>query len=358
MNCELKRATLVNVSPDKDIEKTFEELTRLAKTADYEVVAHVTQRRERPDKATYVGKGKLEELKNVAIATNSDIIIFDNDVSGSQFYNLEKYLEIDVIDRKTLILEIFSKHAISNEGKLQVELAQKKNFLPRVIGKGVMLSRQGGGGGGGGGARRGGGEQQLELDRRTIRQEIAALQDKIDKLAKERALRRQRREKSSIKTVSIAGYTNAGKSTLMNTLTKANVLEEDKLFATLDPVSRKLFLEQGKEFLLIDTVGFISRLPHELISAFKSTLEEITHSDLILHIVDGSSENALAEFDVASEVLSSLGAKDIPTIVVMNKCDKGLIEKIPAAKNVILLSAKTGEGVEKLKEAISETLFS
>ncbi|MFA5450109.1 MAG: GTPase HflX [Clostridia bacterium] len=353
----IKKAILVNVTSEKDAEKPFEELERLADTAGYQTVGYMTQKREYPDKATYIGKGKLEELKAAAEVLEADIIIFDNDINGSQFNNLESVLNIDVIDRRTLILEIFSRHAVSNEGKLQVELAQKRNMLPRILGKGMVLSRQGGGGGGGGGARRGGGEQQLELDRRTLRKEIADLETRINKLTEERQLRRAKRQKNELKVVSIVGYTNAGKSTLMNSLTKAGVRAEDKLFATLDPVSRKFWLDTGKEFLLIDTVGFISRLPHELIKAFRSTLEESKYADLILHIVDGASENALSEFDTVNEVLSSIGITETPILTVINKSDLGAPEFIPQAENIVVVSAKTGEGMDALKDKISEMLF-
>lgn len=354
---QLTKCVLVNVGSDKDLDKVLAELALLADTAGYEVAAYLTQKKGLPDKTYYIGTGKLLELKSVVEATESDLVIFDNDVSGSQFNNLEKALGVRVIDRATLILEIFARHATSNEGKLQVELAQKKKALPRVMGKGLVLSRQGGGGAGGGGARRGGGEQQLELDKRTLRHEINELEEKIDKLTEERALRRAKREKNKIKVVSIVGYTNAGKSTLMNAMTKAGVLEENKLFATLDPVSRKLWLDNGKEFLLVDTVGFISRLPHEFIKAFRSTLEETKYADLILHVVDWSSEEMLMQFDVVNEVLSSLGITDTPIITVLNKSDKGHTEVYPDADVLMTISAKTGEGVDALKAKISEILF-
>lgn len=352
-----RRAVLVNVSPEQDIEQPLAELEQLADTADYETVAYLTQRRQRPDMSYYIGAGKLEELKKLVENTGADIVIFDNDISGSQFNNLEKALEVEVIDRETLILEIFSRHARSNEGKLQVELARKKKLLPRIIGSSTELSRQGGGGGGGGGARRGGGEQQKEIDRRAIRLEIKNLKEKIEKLSADRSLRRENRARSKIKTVSIVGYTNAGKSTLMNTLTKAGVLEENKLFATLDPVGRKLWLGEGKEILVFDTVGFISRLPHEFIEAFKSTLEETVRSDLILHVVDSASPDILRNYDVVNEVLASIGVKDIPVLTVFNKCDLGLPQVMPAADNYCTVSAKYNEGLEELKTRISEILF-
>lgn len=351
-----KKAVLVLVTPDKNTDN-LTELNLLAETAEYEVVGEMVQNRQTPDHRYFLGKGKAFELKDYAQNLNADIIIFDNDVSASQFENLEEVTGVDVIDRATLILEIFAMHASSNEGKLQVELAQKKHLLPRVLGQGLILSRQGGGGGGGGGARRGGGEQQLELDRRTIRNEIHVLEEKIKKLADERKLRREKRRKSNIKVVSIVGYTNAGKSTLMNTLTKAGVLTEDKLFATLDPVSRKLWLAPKKEFLIIDTVGFISRLPHEFIKAFHSTLEETRNADLILHVTDASSKNMLKEFDIVNEVLNEIGAGEIPKLNVLNKCDKDDVMLLPSEKNCISISAKFGNGIEELKGKISLMLF-
>ncbi len=357
---ELTGVVLVNVGEEKDLEKPLEELALLAKTAGYEVRATLTQRKDRPDKAFYLGTGKVLELKSVAQATESSVIIFDNELSGTQLNNLEEELEVTVMDRATLIIEIFARHATSNEGKLQVELMRKKKMLPRVLGQGLVLSRQGGGGGGTAGARRGGGEQQHELDKRTIRAEIRDLEERIEKLSKERALRREKHVKNKVKTVSLVGYTNAGKSTLMNALTKAGVLEENKLFATLDPVSRKMWLDLGKEFLLVDTVGFISRLPHEFVRAFRSTLEETKFSDLILHIVDGSNPDCAMQFDVVNEVLSSIGIKDTPILVVINKVDKEAPEGIvlPTAENVVMISAKKGTGIELLKEKISNMLFS
>lgn len=357
MENEKARAILVSVLEDNAVFDDFEELKLLARTADYEVVGVMTQNRFRPDKVYYLGTGKVEELKQAIEELDADIVIFDNDISGSQFFNLEKYLDTEVIDRATLILEIFAKHATTNEGKLQVELARKKHGMPRAMGHGLVLSRQGGGGGGGGGARRGSGEQKLELDKRTIREEIRTLQARIDKLTQERRLRREKRIQSRIKIVSIIGYTNAGKSTLMNYLTKAGVLVEDKLFATLDPVSRKLWLAPNKEFLLIDTVGFISRLPHEFINAFKSTLEETQYADLIIHVVNGISEDIIKEYDVVMEVLKSLEADKIPIITVINKCDIAKNNLLPDKENVVFISAKTGEGIPLLKEKICFSLF-
>lgn len=354
---DMRKAVLVCVT-QQDEEDLLEELSLLAVTAGYEPVAELVQKRNQPDRNYYIGTGKVEELKELIENIDADIVIFDNDLSGRQYKQLEDYLDVDVIDRATLILEIFALHATSNEGKLQVELARKKHSLPRVLGQGTVLSRQGGGGAGGGGARRGVGEQQLELDRRTIRKEIKELEERIEKLSVERQMRRERRQRSRIKVVSIVGYTNAGKSTLMNYLTKADVLVEDKLFATLDPVSRKFWLAPQKEFLLIDTVGFISRLPHEFIKAFKSTLEETKYADLILHVVDYSSKNMLFEYSVVLEVLKSIGAENIPVLTILNKSDKTTVENfLPNDENYTIISAKTGEGIEQLKQKISLSLF-
>ncbi len=351
------KTILVSCSVSGEEFEGFEELSLLARTADYEVVGTLTQSRGIPDKTYYIGKGKAEELKNLIAETGAGTVIFDNGLTGSQFNNLEDFLGVDIIDRATLILQIFAKHATSNEGKLQVDLAIKKHNMPRAMNRTLTLSRQGGGGAGGGGARRGGGEQMLELNRRTIREEIRDLQERLDKLANERDLRRKKRRDNRIKSVCIVGYTNAGKSALMNRLIKADVLEEDKLFATLDPVSRKLWLAPNKEFILTDTVGFISRLPHEFIEAFKSTLEETKYADLILHVVNLRSNNIVKEYDVVNEVLKSLGASDIPVITLLNKHDIAHSDIIPTGENVIFTSAKTGEGLDLLKDKISYILF-
>lgn len=356
---EKRKAILAYVYAEKEnFDKILDELALLAGSADYEVVGKITQKRDRPDKSYYLGVGKLEELKKAVISLDADIVIFDNDLTGSQFNNLEKYLGADVIDRSTVILEIFEKHAVSMEGKLQVELARKKHSLPRVLGQGFALSRQGGGGGGAAGARRGAGEQKSELDKRTIRSEIRSLEERIEKLSKERQLRREKRQKNNIKQVCIVGYTNAGKSTLMNRLTKANVLVENKLFATLDPTTKKLWLAPKKEFLITDTVGFISRLPHEFIDAFAGTLEETKYADLILHVVNGLEDDMLAQFDVVNDVLRKIGAEDIPVITVINKCENGTPAVIPADdEHVVFISALTGEGISELKDKISLSLF-
>lgn len=354
---KVTKAILVYVTEEKEVDREIEELTLLAQTADFEVVGVMTQKKDRPDHATYLGSGKLKELQEAVKSLQAETVIFDNDLTGSQFNNLEKALSVEVIDRSTLILEIFARHATTAEGKLQVELARKKHSLPRVLGQGAVLSRQGGGGGGGGGARRGAGEQQLELDKRTIRREIKDLEERIEKLTADRRLRRKKRENSRIKSVCLVGYTNAGKSTLMNALTKAGVLEENKLFATLDTTVRKLWLAPQKEFVLTDTVGFISRLPHEFIEAFKSTLEETVFADLIIHVVNAESVDAEKEYRVAEEVLSSIGASDVDKIVVLNKMDVENATSFRPEGEYLSISARTGQGIEELKDAIVKKLF-
>ena len=352
-----RKAVLVYVYKDKEDPTILEELAMLSNSADYDVVATMTQHKDVPDKSFYIGSGKLEELKLVVKEQQADVVIFDNNLSGSQFNNLEKQIGVDVIDRATVILEIFAKHATTNEGKIQVELARKKHALPRVLGQGAFLSRQGGGGGGGMGARRGGGEQQSELDKRTIRREIRDLEEKNRKIAESRKLRRNLRDKNNIKKVCIVGYTNAGKSTLMNRLTKANVLADDKLFATLDPVTKKMWLAPKKEFIITDTVGFISRLPHEFIDAFGSTLEETAYADLILHVCNGADPEMMKQYDVVCEVLNKIGAAEIPAITVINKCDAGQPIVCPEGTDTVFVSAQTGDGLESLKEKISFALF-
>ena len=357
MDFEREKAILVLVTPEKVEDDFFKELELLSKTAEIDVVGTMIQRTPYINPIYYMGSGKVEELKAAINELNASLVIFDNPLNGVQFNNLEAYLGVEVIDRNMLILKIFAMHASSNEGKLQVELAYKKYSLPKLLGKGTVLSRQGGGGGGGGGARRGAGEQQLELDRRTIRNEIKNLQSEIKKIGTERDIRRKQRLNSGIKTVSIVGYTNAGKSTLMNAMTKAGVLAEDKLFATLDPVSRKIWLGEKKEILLTDTVGFISRLPHEFIEAFKSTLEETKYADLILHVVDASSEKSEEQLDVVISVLKSIGVEDKPIITVYNKIDKAGEFFEPVKFNSVKISAKRGQNLEELKALITKNLF-
>lgn len=352
-----KRAILINVLLPGQ-EEDFGELSLLAETAGIIAVAERTQHRRTADKAYYVGKGKLKELKVAVDTLSADIVIFDNDLNSTQFRNLEKELEVEVIDRATLILEIFALNADTAEGKLQVELARKKHDLPRRLAAVTAYTRQGGGGAGGEGARRGGGEQKNELIRREIRGEVRNLEAKIARLTEERRLRRKKREIKKIKTVSIVGYTNSGKSTLMNVLTKAGVPEEDKLFATLDVTERRLWLAPGKEFVLSDTVGFISRLPHEFVEAFKSTLEETKYADLILHVVNLRSGNVKKEYDVVGDTLKSIGAGNIPVLVLLNKIDAEDADNAFAPPaNFLKISAKYGYGIDVLRKEIADILF-
>ncbi|MGN0775978.1 MAG: GTPase HflX [Candidatus Ventricola sp.] len=339
---EKERAYLVGL----DSERSLEELARLADTAGAVVVGTMLQKKTRPDTATYIGSGKAEELALDCQAKDADIVIFDDELSGVQTRNLEDVLRgVKVLDRTTLILDIFAQRAQSREGRLQVELAQMAYQLPRLMGHGVSMSRLGGGIG-----TRGPGETRLEMDRRRIRRRMSDLRREIKELEDQRSLRRSRREKNRVPVVALVGYTNAGKSTLLNALSDANVLAEDKLFATLDPVVRTVKLPSGGEFLLVDTVGFISKLPHALVDAFRSTLEEALLADILLIVSDGASDEMLHQHDVVLEVLASLGAQDRPMIDVINKVD--LLETKPQWPGAFFISAKTGEGIEALLEEV------
>ena len=343
---EKERAFLVGL----DSERSLEELARLADTAGAVVVGTMLQKKSRPDTATYIGSGKAEELSLVCQARDADIVIFDDELTGVQTRNLEDVLRgVKVLDRTMLILDIFAQRAQSREGRLQVELAQMAYQLPRLMGHGVSMSRLGGGIG-----TRGPGETRLEMDRRRIRRRMSDLRNEIKELEAQRSLRRARREKNRIPVVALVGYTNAGKSTLLNQLSDAGVLAEDKLFATLDPVVRTVKLPAGGEFLLVDTVGFISKLPHALVDAFKSTLEEALLADILLIISDGASEEMLHQHDVVLEVLDSLGASDRPMIDVINKVD--LLAEAPQWPGAIAISAKTGEGIALLLEEIKKKI--
>ena len=311
----------------------------------------------RSDRATAIGAGKLEEVLPLLSGDSAGLLIFDHELSGTQLRNIEKICEAPVLDRTMLILEIFAQRAQSSEGKLQVELARQKYLLPRLTGMGTALSRLGGGGGGtGAGARRGKGETRLELDRRRIRRRITLLEEQMRELEKRRELHRERRKKDGVTTVAIVGYTNAGKSTLLNALTDAGVLAEDKLFATLDPASRALLLPDGRSVMLIDTVGLIRRLPHHLVEAFHSTLEEAAQADLLLHVCDISSGEAQTQAEVVSEVLAKLGAAGTPMLTVLNKCDK--VDHVPLAmgNQTAVISAVTGFGLDVLLQKITALL--
>ena len=290
-------------------------------------------------------------------AAEADLIIFDEERSPAQLRNIEELCDCPVLDRTMLILDIFAARAVSGEGKLQVELARLQYQLPRLAGRGVQLSRQGGGGAGGTGARRGAGETKLEVDRRHIRRRIDALKTELAALARRREQRRARRKKDGITTVAIVGYTNVGKSTLLNTLTEAGVLAEDKLFATLDPTARALRLPCGKTVMLIDTVGLFRRLPHNLVQAFKSTLEQAATADIILNICDASSVESQVHLTVTKTLLEELGCKDRPIIPVLNKCDLvPEINHMPMIGGAVRISAATGQGVDHLLEVIEENL--
>ena len=339
-----------------DMEASLGELRELAASAGYETAGVITQRRPEPDAATCLGAGRVEELAQFARNAEADAVIFDHELSPVQLRNLEEACGLPVIDRTMLILDIFAQRAVSAEGKLQVELARLRYQLPRLGGMGVQLSRQGGGGGGGGGARRGAGETKLETDRRHIQRRISALSARLRELGDRRQRLRERRKKDGVTTVAIVGYTNVGKSTLLNTLTDAGVLAEDKLFATLDPTARALKLPDGRSVMLVDTVGLIRRLPHHLVEAFHSTLEEAVEADLILNVCDISSEETLAQIETTRQVLQELGAGDKPVVTVLNKCDKLSQMPLVLEKGCVFISAKTGFGLEKLLEAIEKAL--
>lgn len=333
-------------------EESMRELAELVETAGGEVVCEVVQNRPAPDSGTYLGEGKLEEVKNAAQSLGAALLVFDDELSPAQLRNVNEFLGMRVLDRSMLILDIFAMRARSGEGKLQVELAQLKYQLPRLHGWGLEMHRLGAGIG-----TRGPGETQLETDRRHIRTRIAALEAEIREIKKHRGLLRARREKDGVITAALVGYTNAGKSTLLNRLTDAGVFAEDKLFATLDTTSRAITLEDNRRIILIDTVGFIRKLPHYLIEAFKSTLEEAASADFLMHVVDVSAAETDNQITVVNNVLDEIGAGGKPVINVYNKCDLNP-EYMPAdggkAKHVFI-SARTGKGLNELMEAIADT---
>ena len=323
----------------------------MVKTAGGTTEAVIIQKRPKPDSVTYIGSGKLEEAKEICENAEIDVVICDGELTPTQGRLLEKFLGTRVIDRTVLILDIFAKNARSGEGKLQVELAQLKYSLPRLQGQGTALSRLGGGIG-----TRGPGETKLESDKRHIRRRIHTLEENLAELSKRRERHRERRKKDGIVTAAIVGYTNAGKSTLLNTLTDADVLAENKLFATLDPTARAIKLPDGSEVMLIDTVGFISRLPHFLVEAFKSTLEEATNADILIILADASDSECEDQLNVTKEILKELGGEDKPMITVYNKCDIADSYLLPVTKNTVKISALKGIGIENLLECISENM--
>ncbi len=346
-------ALLVSVDTGEfDAEVSINELEELAHTAGAEVVGKVIQKKEAPEKATFVGVGKLAEIIAFCETQEVDLLIFDSELSPSQQRNLEKLTKVRVIDRTMLILDIFAARARTSEGKLQVELAQLKYSLPRLAGQGIALSRLGGGIG-----TRGPGETKLESDKRHIRRRIDKLQEELKALEKRRNQMRKRREKDGVQTVAIVGYTNAGKSTLMNALTNAGVLAENKLFATLDPTSRGLTLPDGRQVMLVDTVGLIRRLPHKLVEAFKSTLEEAAEATVILNVCDASDEHCAEHLEVTRKLLDELGCEGKPVISVMNKCDLvGDIYAMPTFGKTVMISAKEQKGFDELLEAVLKEL--
>ena len=329
----------------REAEASFDELARLAETAGADVYARMIQEKEAPDARTYIGSGKVKELAELCRSGEIHMVIFDCELTPSQIKNLEDALEeVQVIDRSMLILDIFALHAKSGEGKLQVELAQLKYTVPRLMGHGTQLSRLGGGIG-----TRGPGESKLETDRRHVRRRIDALEAELASLAKNRTVQRSARERAGIFKVAIAGYTNAGKSTLMNFLTSAGILAQDKLFATLDPTTRRFALPSGEEILLTDTVGFIRNLPHHLIEAFRSTLDEVRYADAILVVIDASDPEAPAQVQVTKNLIAELDASDKPMLFVYNKCDLGIaVHPATDSGQNVFLSAATGEGVDEL----------
>lgn len=350
---EQERAVLVGIDSDGQGVASVEELGQLANTAGAIVVGKLIQNRKVPDSATYIGRGKAEELALMCRANNANLVIFDDELTASQIRNLENIIGLRIIDRTALILDIFARRAISREGKLQVELAQLRYRLPRLTGMGIALSRLGGGIG-----TRGPGEKKLETDRRHIYRRIREIEKDLEKVKDRRQALRQRRKKNQVPVVALVGYTNAGKSSLMNALSGSSVLVENKLFATLDPVSRAIDLPNGQQALLVDTVGFINKLPHDLVEAFKSTLEEATYADLLLHVVDSASSNLMDQIRVVEELLDSLGCNQ-PIITVYNKID--LLDErqqllLPVKKPAVYVSATNKFNLNKLLEIIEENL--
>jgi len=368
-----ERAFLIGVEFKNDenilpLEDSLEELAMLAFTAGLEVVGETTQRRDRPNPETLIGSGKVEEIKILIEETLTQIVLFDNELSPRHLRELEKKFgqNVRVLDRTALILDIFAQHAKTREGILQVQLAQYEYRLPRLTRAWTHLARQSGGSAGRGGTAgvglRGPGETQLEVDRRAIRTQISILKEKLEKVRAHRARYRENRKRSQIPTVALVGYTNAGKSTLLKRLTNADVLVANRLFATLDPTTRRIELPTGTNFLMTDTVGFIQKLPHQLVAAFRATLEEIAEADLLLHIVDVTHPNAIAQWKSVQQTLADLGAENIPAITVLNKIDRLPSEEIPPDtrfffEDAVSISAKKGLGLPDLLSEIELKLF-
>ena len=337
-----------------DMTRSLDELRALADANGMGAVAEVVQKRAVPEAATMLGEGKVAEARLVCQNLNAQAAIFDGELTGSQIRNLSAALQVEVLDRTMLILEIFRARATTNEGKLQTELATLRYQLPRLQGLGESLSRQGGGGGGGAGARRGAGETKLELDRRHLHQRIEHLEGKLREMEKRRGETRRARRKNNVPVIALVGYTNVGKSSLLNALCGEQIFEADMLFATLDPTARKLTLPSGLQVILVDTVGFVSRLPHHLVEAFKSTLEEAAFADVIIKVADASDPQAAEQLAVTDEVLSTLDCDEIPQLVVYNKCDAANLTPYDPA--MLLASAKTGRGLPELLARLDEEL--
>ncbi len=352
-NREPERALLVELDTGEfDAAASLDELYELVRSAGAEPVLSVTQKRPSPEAATCVGAGMMREISSACQQNDIDLLVFDRELSPTQIRNIEGESGVRTIDRTMLILDIFAARARTSEGKLQVELAQLKYLLPRLTGKGVALSRLGGGIG-----TRGPGETKLETDRRHIRRRIESLTEQLSRVEKRREQILRRRRKNGIVSVALVGYTNAGKSTLMNALTQAGVLAKDMLFATLDPTARALKLPGGTSVMLIDTVGLVRRLPHQLVESFKSTLEQAAEADIILNVCDASSPEASEHLEVTEKLLAELGCKDTPIIPVLNKCDLVLSpDAIPAVRAAVRISAKNGMGLDRLLEQIEHNL--
>ena len=354
----LERVILVGVWTEgsvKDAENSMEELAALAETAGSTVLDALIQRRDKPDPATFIGSGKVSELKAIVKSTGADTVVCDGELSPSQLRNLEDKVKVKVVDRTALILDIFAQHAKSKEGKAQVELAQMSYMLPRLRGWGDSLSRQAGGIGG-----RGSGETKIEVDRRRIRDKMSKLRREIGDMKVARDTKRQERKRNSIPSVAIAGYTNAGKSSLLNRLTNAGVLVQNALFATLDPTVRRSETSDGRTYTLSDTVGFVKHLPHDLIDAFKSTLEEVSGADVIVHVVDGSHADPLGQIKAVRGVIADVGGAKIPEIIALNKADiadpQVVAQVLIQEPDAYLISVHSGVGIEKLIRAIESSL--
>jgi GTPase len=364
----LERVVLVGVwtaGTSAEAEASLKELAALAETAGSQVLDAVIQRRDLPDPATYIGSGKAKELRDIVAETGADTVICDGELTPAQLIHLEDVVKVKVVDRTALILDIFAQHAKSREGKAQVALAQMQYMLPRLRGWGASLSRQMGGGGsgtagGGGIATRGPGETKIELDRRRIREKMAKMRREIAELGKGRDAKRHERKRNAVPSVAIAGYTNAGKSSLLNRLTGAGVLVEDSLFATLDPTVRRTETAGGRGYTVADTVGFVRHLPHLLVEAFRSTLEEVVDADLVLHVVDASDADPEGQLAAVREVLTEIGAEKVPEIVVFNKADAADPDVLARLRrrepHSVVVSARTGAGIEELLAAIEEDL--